>query len=61
MILFLSVGRDVISLWDTEAARNRGCLKGEIVVNLSLTEDQEALLDLAKRAASVEVRTGKTV
>lgn len=58
MILFLSVGRDVVSLWDTEAERNRSCLRGEIVINMVLTPEQEELLAIAKRAATVDVLTG---
>lgn len=57
MILFLSVARDLVSLWDTEEDRNKGALTGEIYVNLQLTVQQRYILETAKRASTVDNRT----
>ncbi len=61
MILYLSVARDLVSLWDTPEARHQGALKGEVMINLELTPTQEYWVTTAKRAATIENKTGQQV
>ncbi len=61
MILYLSVARDLVSLWDTPEQRHAGALKGEVMVNLDLDKDQTYIMDVAKRAATVVTATGARV
>lgn len=61
MLFYLSVARDLVSLWDTPDARQRGALVGEVWINLELTPTQSDFIAIAKRAATVLNSTGEKV
>lgn len=60
-VLLLSVARDAITLWDSELGRSVGVMRGEVMVNLPLTADQQEYIVSAKRASTVVRKTGARV
>lgn len=60
-ILWLSIARDIISLWDTQEGRKHGALPGEVFLDLVLTHEQIDAIANAHEAATVVNRTGERV